>query len=93
MFHSVVEGTPDKIAPYVVFIILLIWLGYDQMKLIDLKHLHPEWLSLVYTVFPSLCGAGILISLLFACKNGGRIEEACKNMEEIHRLQEQLLSK
>ena len=93
VFNWIVEKQFQKVLPYFVFIMLLICLCYDQMKIIDFQKLPAACLGFMFVAFPALCLLGISVTLVFSTRYGVGRQEVCKRMDEIHQMREQLLAK
>eukprot|EP00438_Fugacium_kawagutii_P007399 Skav233950 [mRNA] locus=scaffold1382:164765:165761:+ [translate_table: standard] len=89
-FNWITERKLPKVAPYIVFIALLMAFGYTQKQLTDFDQMPKKWMGFIQ-YFCVFCGIAVVVSLLWACKFGITIKELDQRMEEIHKMREQLL--
>ena len=92
IFNLVVEQQIKKVVPYFVFIFLLSMLLSEQLEAGSLASLSENWIRLIYG-FLCICGLGLVLSLAFAAKYGAGASNIQKQMQDIERMREQLLSK
>ena len=91
-FNWVVEQQTKKVIPYFVFLFLLSGLFAQRLEVTDFVGMPKNWRNFIYS-FPCICAVGLIGSLACAAKFGAKITDIRKQMEDIEKLREQLLSK
>ena len=90
VFNCLVEGQLKKIAPYIVFVALLVTFFCIQVETTDFEEMPENWMLFIYN-FLAFCAVGTVITWLWYCKFGSTMEELKERMVEIERMREELL--
>ena len=87
--HCIMEQL-KKLAPYIVFIALLVTFCFIQVETTDFEEMPENWNLLIFN-FIAFCDVGTVLTWLWYCKFGSTMEELKERMVEIERMREELL--